>query len=95
LHAHFERQLAARLLRFAVVGEHPNLFQEEATLALLRPLQKWLELEGQIGPMKVKPFPAGLSVSWIKSRPEFTGTIPVTDYEIRRNLPGIRALVHG
>ena len=95
LHPHFDRKLAGRLLRFALHGEVPAFFDESVVSTLLRPLFKWAELEGQAVAVHVQPFPAGLSRKWVESQREFVGAIAVTDYDIRRDLPGIHELSRG
>lgn len=95
LHPFFERQLAGRLLRFALHGEVPGFFGKDQVTQLLRPLMKWAELEGQAGPTRIRPFPAGLSRAWVEEQPAFAGAIAVTDHMLRRDLPAVRELSRG
>ncbi len=95
LHSFFERQLAGRLLRFALHAEVPEFFPEVFETQLLRPLMKWAELEGQTTPIRIRPFPAGLSRAWVEAQPSFAGARAVTDYMLRRDLPAVRELSRG
>lgn len=92
IHHRFERKLAARLLRFALQGDLPKLFDKKESETFLYPLKKWLELEGDDHEIRLKPFPTGLSSDWVQTLPDFEGHVAVSDYEFRRNLPKVKSL---
>lgn len=91
-HGKFNRKIASRLLHFALDEAVPDFLNQAEVDSLLTPLRRWLELEGSSDPIREKPFPAGLSKSWVGAQPEFHGWLPVSDFELINNLPAVKLM---
>ena len=88
-HGHFDRKLASRLLHAAIYGTMPDWLGQEETELLLHPLRKWLEFVRHTRPTSIFPFPAGLSPKWVVAQPECVGRSPISDFDLRNNLPWV------
>lgn len=88
-HGRFDRKLASRLLHSAIDGTIPNWLEKEESELLLHPLTKWLEFEGYTKPISIFPFPAGLSPKWVAAQPGCGGKSPISDFDLRNNLPWV------
>lgn len=71
-------------------GRIPAWLEPEEADLLLRPLRKWLELEGHNGEIGVFPYPAGLSSKWVAAHPECGGRTPVSDFDLKNDLSGVK-----